>query len=471
MAISATAKPEAVSRMASAARDAGMPQEQLENFLRFGYVPQPRQMVFHAACREADSIPLSIGFGGARGGAKTHAVFAQISLDDCQRRDGLKFLFLRKVAKSAREAISDLRRKVLFACPHEYKSQGGVIEFKNRSHIILGHFNYENDIDQYLGLEYDGIAIEESTQLTESKRDDILTCLRTSRDDWRVRDYNTTNPGGVGHGWFKKVFIEPYRNGNETITRFIPSTVYDNRMVDGDYRGKLEKLTGWKRRAWLDGDWDVAAGQYFSNWNHEAIVREGLTVASHQTVWAAMDYGFTHPTVVYLLSEFDGKLQVIDEFRARKQLVSENATGIIEMLRRHGVELHRLETFVAGLDVFAQRGAADGQTIADQYADAGIHLTPANNDRVNGWAELLRLFGDIERGIDPRIEISSRCRYLINSIPALQHNPNRPEDVLKTDANEDGEGGDDEADCIRYGVMAYSQICGAGSFETGLPVA
>ncbi|NOJ99661.1 hypothetical protein HMI51_43180, partial [Corallococcus coralloides] len=122
-----------------------MPKDQLKRFLSFGYVPQPRQMQFHAACREADLRPLSVGFGGARGGAKTHATFAQIALDDCQRVDGLKVLFLRKVAKAAREAINDLRRKVLFRCPHTYHKQSSTIEFPNDSQIILGHFNHEND--------------------------------------------------------------------------------------------------------------------------------------------------------------------------------------------------------------------------------------------------------------------------------------------------------------------------------------
>lgn len=457
--------------MVQTAMAAGMPQDQLERFLSFGYIPQPRQMQFHAACREADELALSIAFGGARGGAKTHATFAQVSLDDCQRRDGLKFLFLRKIAKAAREAISDLRRRVLFSCPHEYRTQSGTILFPNESQIILGHFNLENDIDKYLGLEYDGIAIEEATQLTKTKRDDILTCLRTSRGDWRPRDYNTTNPGGVGHQWFKKTFIEPYRKGAESTTRFIPSSVYDNRMVDKDYRSKLEMLTGWKRKAWLDGDWDVAAGQYFSNWSHDWIVKEFPDPAQHHLSWACLDYGFTHPTVAYLMYEFDGKIRVVDEFRAMKQLADQNAREITEMIARRGLNLQSLQSFCAGRDVFGERGAADGRTIADQYEDAGISLTAANDDRLSGAAEILKRFGDKQNGIAPTIEIHPRCTYLINCIPAMQHNPTRPEDVLKMNANEEGLGGDDEYDCFRYGVMEHERLVGGGSFEVGMAIA
>lgn len=444
-----------------------MPKDQLKRFLSFGYVPQPRQMEFHAACREADIFPLSIGFGGARGGAKTHATFAQIALDDCQRRDGLKVLFLRKVAKSAREAIQDLRRKVLFACPHTYHKQSSTIEFPNGSQIILGHFNHEKDIDQYLGLEYDLIVIEEATQLTESKRADILTCLRTSRTDWRPRDYNTTNPGGVGHQWFKRVFVEPYRRGDEVGTRFIPSTVYDNKMVDGDYRGRLENLTGWKRKAWLDGDWDVAAGQFFSNFNYKLVVRDFPNPLPGQLAWASLDYGFTHPTISYLFYEFDGKIRVVDEFRAMKQLVKTNSVEIVQMINRRGLMLHDLQMFCAGKDVFSQRGAADGRTIADQYEDEGISLTPANDDRVSGAGRLLELLGDAEKGIEPMIEIHPRCSYLIQCIPQMQHNPSKPEDVLKVNANESGEGGDDEYDGVRYGIMEHEKLLGSGDYASG----
>lgn len=453
--------------MTMMAMRAGMPREQLERFLSFGYVPQPRQMEFHAACREADFRPLSVGFGGARGGSKTHGTFAQVALDDCQRREGLKFLFLRKVAKAAKESIQDLRRKVLSTCKHRYYSQSGIIEFGTESQVILGHFNYEKDIDQYLGLEYDGIAIEEATQLTETKRNDILTCLRTSREDWRPRDYNTTNPGGVGHTWFKRTFVEPYRRGDQKVTRFIPSTVRDNKMVNADYLSKLEALTGWKRKAWLDGDWDVAAGQFFSNWSYNLIVKDIPDPSPGDLAWASLDYGFTHPTVCYLFYEFDGTIRVVDEFRAMKQLVKTNAAEIVHMINRRGLALHDLSSFCAGKDVFAQRGASDGRTIADQYSDEGIDLTPANDDRISGAGELLQLFGDREKEIAPRIAIHPRCKNLIECIPMMQHNPAKSEDVLKVNANENGQGGDDEYDGVRYGVMEHQRISGFASYESG----
>jgi len=107
---------------------------------------------------------------------------------------------------------------------------------------------------------------------------------------------------------------------------------------------------------------------------------------------------------------------------------------------------------VARADVFSKQ--SDGSTVATQYARQGITLRVANTDRVNGWAELLHRLGDIEAGIAPTLFIHRRCGRLVETMPALQHDPNRPEDVLKVDADEEGNGGDDCADALRYAVAS-----------------
>lgn len=430
----------------------------IDRFLQSGYVPQPRQLEFHGAARACDKEggPTQIGFGGARGPGKSHAVFAQAALDDCQRVSGLKVLYLRKIQKNAREQFEDLRRAVLKGTPHSFTNS--VLHFPNESRLFLGHFRNESDIDQYLGIEYDLIVIEEATTLSLVKYRALRDSNRTSKQGFRPRIYATTNPGGVGHGWFKQTFIVPARQMKESDTKFVFGTVEDNVFNDADYQRKLEENTGWRLRAYRYGDWDIAAGQFFSTWNHGAIVKEGLRVMPGAPVWCAMDYGFQHPTVCYLLSEYDGKKQIIDEHWRRYALASDHATDIKRMLERHNLTIANLRSFVAGRDAFAQRGAETGKTIADQYADAGIKLTPANDDRVSGAAYLLKLLGRIadkdQSAIDPQIEISTQCVKLIENIPSLQHDPHRPEDVLKVDIDEDGNGGDDPYDACRYGLMS-----------------
>jgi hypothetical protein len=120
------------------------------------------------------------------------------------------------------------------------------------------------------------------------------------------------------------------------------------------------------------------------------------------------------------------------------------------MFSRHC--LHALSRFVAGADVFSRQ--CDGTTLAQQYARESIVLRPANTDRINGWAEILERLGNPSAGISPLMFIHQRCARLIETLPNLQHDPNRPEDVLKVDADNDGQGGDDAADALRYLVAS-----------------
>jgi phage terminase large subunit len=177
--------------------------------------------------------------------------------------------------------------------------------------------------------------------------------------------------------------------------------------------------------------------------------------------FAALDYGFAHYTVVLLgCRDGDGNIFIVDEHAERLWLPQRHAAAIKAMLARHKIgerkmSVEDLKRFVAGADVFSRQ--SDGTTIAAQYSRLGISLRCANTDRVNGWAEILTRFGDVEAGIRPSLFIHKRCGRLLETLPALQHDPNRPEDVLKVDADEDGIGGDDAADVLRYMVATKSR--------------
>lgn len=439
-----------------AALAVGCPRDQIDRFLRAGVVLQPKQLLASAVARQMDQPggPEELGFGGARGGGKSHWMLVQMGVDDCQRYDGLKCLLLRKVGKSVKEAFEDLRPKIFGRIPHRYVRN--VLTFPNNdSRIVLGHFKNENDIDAYLGLEYDVIGVEEATTLSWRKYEAIMSVNRSSKPGWRPRIYTTTNPGGVGHVWFKDRFVLPARRGLEALTRFIQSTVDDNSFVNPEYRRKLDQLTGWLLRAWRYGDWDIAAGQFFTTFSNDAHVVPPLErVPLAWEVWAAMDYGFTHYTVIYLLAkDGDGNIYIVDEHAERRWLPERHVTAFKEMLMRNGVDLWKLRRFVAGADVFAKRND-DGTSVADTYREMGINLSPANTNRISGAAAILKLLGDVDAGIQPRLFITERCPRLIECLPALEHDPHRPEDVLKWDTDEDGHGGDDPYDAARYGLMA-----------------
>lgn len=466
-----------VERYVRGAIAAGCPSDQLLNFSRAGLVLSDKQFRAAAAARscdhrcpacEADALahrdprpdcpdcgPTMVGYGGARGGGKSYWGLAQAFCDDGARYPGLKFLYLRKVGKTGDEAVQDLRRSVLHSTPHHYHSTKKILtRADNGSTVRLGHFQSENDIDQYLGIEYDGVLTEEATQLTHAKVKNIGTCVRTSKPGWRPRQYFTTNPGNIGHAWFKDLFIRPLREGSERATRFIQATVRDNRHVNPEYRRQLESLQGWQRAAWLEGEWDLAAGQYFTNFRRDRVLRELPEIPADWRLWGSFDYGLVHYSAFYLLGE-DGDRNVwaIGEHAERGWLPEDHAGAIHALLHRRGLEAGDLGTIVAGGDAFnSQR---DGKSIADDYRALGLEMTRANTDRVNGAAEVFRRLGNPEADPprEPSLFVTPECPRLLDCLPDLQRDPGRGEDVLKVDCDEEGLGGDDYYDSFRYGCM------------------
>src|SRR6478609_5879363 len=214
----------------AAGRAAGCTRDQMSNFAVGRVYLQTRQLVASAAARLCDKPdgPTAVGYGGARGGGKSHWLLAQMGADDCQRVPGLKCLLLRKVGKANMEHFEDLRRRLFGNLEHQFSAYRGILTFSNGSRIIAGHFQSEKDIDANLGLEYDVIGIEEATTLSSRKHTDISTCCRTSKPNWRPRIYSTSNPGGIGHAWYRSKFVVPYLEKRENETRFVPARVSDN---------------------------------------------------------------------------------------------------------------------------------------------------------------------------------------------------------------------------------------------------
>lgn len=445
----------------------GNPPDQIARFEGAGIILQPKQLEFAAWARRLDTAEHiedeqgtpELGFGGAKGPGKSFVSFAQAAVDDCQRYPGLKFLYLRKTGKRAMEQIEDLVGSVLATPPHTYTR--GRVRFPNGSQIIIGHFNTEKEAMNYAGLEYDGILIEESTTLTEKARRAIRQSARTSKVGWRPRLYHTTNPLGVGHADFKKRFIDHERKyaGIENRTRkFIFARVDDNQFVDPDYRGNLEELHGAEKRAYLDGDWDVSAGAYFDQWQYEVNTVEPFDPPMSWSFWLSMDYGLNHWNVIQLHAKSgDGIRYTFAELAHRKYYPAEIAADLQAKLARYGIARHRIERFVVGTDVFAKTGAAE-KSIAEQYAGLGFRMTAAKTgpgSRVAGAHHLMKLLGNPERDIAPQWFITRNCERLINTLPMLERDPNRPEDVLKVDISDDGSGGDDDYDAARHGLYGH----------------
>ena len=442
-----------------AIEQAGNPDDQMENFHQAGLVLQPKQLQFAAWARRADDPdgPNEIGMGGARGPGKSFALFAQIAVDDCQRFAGLKVLYLRKSGKAANEQMIDLMGAVLSQFDYRYRERpSGLLQFQNGSRIIIGHFKTEDEALTYQGLEYDIVVIEETTHLSEDAYKALRLSARTSKD-WRTRAYNSTNPLGTGHQWYKKRFVDPERGKRDKVgkTKFIFATVEDNNFVDDDYEDNLNDLTGAKYRAFRLGDWDVSAGAYFDMWRESVHVIDNITeIPPEWDFWMSMDYGYRHWNTIYLhVKTGDGMVYTIYELTHRRKHVEQIAPDVLAMLDEFGLNV-RLCAMFSGSDTFRSTGRSR-QTIAQRYAAFGItmrHADVSPGSRAAGAEHLSQLLGDPERGIAPSWQICRRCKRLIDTIPYLEVDPNHPEDVRKVDANKDGEGGDDGYDGARYGL-------------------
>jgi phage terminase large subunit len=437
------------------ALDVGLEADQMERFVTAGYVPQSKQMRFHALARRADSRdgPDRIGYGGTRGQAKSHAVIAQSVIDDMQRCPGLKGLYLCKVQKHARESFDDLRRKVLIGVPH--RAVQGVLKLPNGSFMILGGFNRESEIDGYLNLIYDFAIIENAPTISWDKYRVIRGSIRTSRDDWRSRIYATANPGGIGHGWYVKEFLR-----GAPGTDFVHTTMGDNVFINPEYEDYLNSLTGFLRKAWRDGDFSISAGQFFITFSEELHVIEPFPIPRDWELIGALDHGNAHPTACYILARSgDGIVYAVAEHVANRTPITVHAQAIKQMLADlpgGPFAVSQLRSFVAGGDTFAET-RKDGGTVAKDYAKQGIHLQMANSARVQGAQELQKRLGDPRFGIEPTIKIFKNCQRLIQCIPEMQHDPKRQEDVLKVDADISGDNGDDEYDAARYGLMEFAK--------------
>lgn len=441
------------------AKEYGCPADQVARFLKAKLIMTPKQCELASASRQCDREdgPTAILFGGARGGAKTHGTLALVGIDDCQRHPGLKVLFLRNVGQSARQSFEDLLPKTIGRVG-KYRPGHSDFILPNGSWIKIGHFQRESDIDQYIGLEYDVIVKEEANMITPSKHVVLDSCLRSPvGSGWRARQYNTCNPGGPSHTYLKNKYVTPYFSMQESDTRYIHATVDDNPFVTKEYREFLSKLVGWQLQAWRYGNWDFAAGQFFTNFRMDVHVPSPAIEAPEYTeYWGSFDYGFTHYTVFHLFCRGRGEsIYLMDEYGRRKADIATNAAAIHRLLETHGLRFSDLVTCDAGADVFNYRES--GTTIAQQYEAHGIFLTRGETDRIAGASAIVNRLGDPDEGsvCAPTFFIHPRCRGFIETIQRLEHDDTEPQRPKKyNEINERGEGGDDFYDSARYGVMA-----------------
>ena len=389
-------------------------------------------------------------YGGARGGGKSWAMrrkFVLLAL----RYPELNLLLLRRTLPELRENhIIPLQRELYGIAP--YNSTERVFRFPNGSRIKLGYCDTAQDVYQYQGQEYAIIGMEEATHFTEEQMRFLTTCNRTTRTDISPRMYYTCNPGNVGHAWVKRLFIDrQYQQGeNAEDYNFIPAKIYDNRILmnaDPNYVKQLLALPEDLRRAHLDGDWDVHAGQYFREFSREKHVVAPFEIPHWWRRFRSMDWGYNDPCcVLWHAVDGDGRVYTYRELYVRQQRADQVAQSIIKLSGDEDISYT-----VASPDMWQKRGAIlkgdgfEGESLAELFARGGVPLASADNARIAGWQ---RVRGYMADGADgkPMWQAFDCCENLIRTLPMLMYSPHNREDAA------DGE--DHAPEALRYGLMS-----------------
>lgn len=434
---------------------AGSPKEQAQAFVQSAYIPLPWQWKFHAGAREADKQggPVMLGCGGARGPGKSHATLSQIALDDCMRVPGLKALFLRQTGKAAKESFEDLIEKTIKG-KTSYSYKAGVLKFPNGSRVLLGGFKDDKDIDKYVGIEYDLIAVEEINQLTEEKIEKLRGSLRSSKNSWRPRLYCSFNPGGVGHGYIKKTFIVPYLAETESITRFYPSTYLDNPFLNEEYTDYLESLSGQLGSAWRDGDFDIMAGQFFTEYDMTIHGCEPFDIPLDWKRICSLDYGYGAPSSLgwWAISPEGIAYRYREIYQAELSYSQLAQKYVSEMSPNEEISYISCDPSIWNRDGRNEIGLS-GAEIFEQKVKELTGKTPrlvrANNDRVQGWSVMRENLKPILKDgkITAKLIVFNTCMDWHRTIELQVHDEHNPED-LNTDLE------DHAMDDTRYFCMS-----------------
>ena len=383
---------------------------------------QPKQREFMLAREKY------IAFGGARGGGKSWVLREKLKRMAI-RYPGIKMLLVRKHLEDLRlNHINPLRSDIPEAVAR-YKEAEKTFYFANGSILKLAYFKHDNDALKYQGQEYDIIAIEEATQMTEQVFVVFKACLRGA-NNFPKRIYITCNPGGVGFAWVKRLFIERdfYENEHPEDYRFIQSLVDDNQALvrnDPDYVRQLDELPPDLRDMWRWGKWDVLVGQYFSEFNRDKHVIAPIPLDPKWRRYRAIDYGLDALACVWAAIDPDGNVYIYRELQVEDAPIYEAA----QLIRNATPEGERIYLTLAPPDLWG-RSQESGRSKADIFREAGVTLTTSSNDREAGWLavkDYLRLRGTPER---PKMYIFSDCSKLIRNLPLLMRDEKKPNDCM-----------------------------------------
>jgi len=413
----------------------------------------PRQEEFLTAT-DIYKYPL---YGGAKGGGKSRILrWALIRLLInwavqghkrirvalfCEDYPALKDRHLTKIKTEFPRYLGELSDSQTegLAFVLKLKHGGGIIALRNL-----------DDPSKYASSEFAAAAIDELTKNKREVFDQLRSIIR-----WPGITHNpiisATNPGEIGHEWVKKLWIDREFSSEDpdpSQVFFVKSLPTDNPYNTQEYIEELKRLPEKLRKAYLEGNWDVFAGQYFSEWDKEQHVIQPFLIPEHWKRFRSYDHGHAKPASCgwYTLDE-DGRVYKYREFYQAGLNVDQIASEIKKLS-----EGEIYDYSVADPSIFANIGYVDkygGQTIAETFSRYGIQFIPASNRRIDGW-NLTHQYLYWDNKMRPKIQFFSTCYNTIRTYPVLIHDEHKPEDL-------DTNGDDHCQDSDRYMLMSLHE--------------
>lgn len=410
----------------------------------FGTV-NPKQAAF------LDAKTFFVCYGGARGGGKSHVVRLK-AVGMCLRYPGIRILMVRCHYPELEE---NLVRPILRWVPEEIYSYNGTnhnMTFSNGSYIKFGHYDGDDAEHEYQGVEYDVVFIDEATQLSERAFQILQGCIRGG-NDFPKRMYLTCNPGGVGHRWVKRLFIDkdyrndpsdPERNENPEDYTFIFATVEDNEFMLKNSPRYLQQLANMPddiRRAWRYGDWNALGGNYFKEFSEHTHAVKPFKIPDHWPRYRSFDYGLDMFACFWWAVDEDGRSWCYREFEHSDMIVQAAAAAANE----HTLPGEKIQITYAPPDMWS-RQKDTGKTMAAMFLENGLPIVRADNNRVQGHMVMKNMMAPIPltdpyvKSLYPEGEAPNRLPALmffnnlgnvISDIRDIQADENNPNDCAK----------------------------------------
>ena len=433
------------------------------------FKPNPGPQTHFLAASEREVL-----YGGAAGGGKSYAMLA----------DPLRYMVHPQFSGLLLRHTTEELRELIWKSQEMYPKIYPGIKWSERkmqwvapsgARLWFSYLDRDEDVLRYQGLAFSWVGFDELTQWpTPFPWNYMRSRLRSTASDLPIYMRATTNPGGPGHAWVKKMFVDPAAPGKafwatdidtgNTLTypkghskdgqplfkrRFIPAMLVDNPYLaeQGDYETMLLSLPEHQRKQLLEGNWDVAEGAAFSEFNRQIHVIDPFEIPRNWVKFRSCDYGYgSFSAVLWFAVTPSEQVIVYRELYVSKVLAKDLAKMVLELEQNDG----QIRYGVLDSSCWHKRGDT-GPSLAEQMIMEGCRWRPADRSagsRVAGKNEIHRRLQVDDFTEEPRLVIMSNCTNLISQLPTLPLDKANPEDI-DTKINFDH-----LYDALRYGIMS-----------------